>query len=153
MKPKYISYKKALERAMYICSKAEKCKFDIRKKLYDWKSKPDHHEKIIAELMKQKYIDENRYTNYYVRDKFKFNKWGKIKIRSMLFQKHLPEKIINEAIKQIDDEEYLEMLKNVINQKLKSLKEKDPNKQKSKLIRFATSRGFEPSLILTIIGN
>lgn len=153
MKTKFISYKKAQDRAMYICSKAEKCKSDIRKKLYDWKSNPEHHEKIIAELVKQQYIDEERYTNYYVRDKFKFNKWGKIKIRSMLFQKQLPEQIIDEALNQIDGKEYLEMLKSVIKQKLKSLKEKDPNKKKSKLIQFASSRGFEPGLILNILGN
>ena len=153
MKSKYISYKKALNKSMYICSKAEKCKSDIRRKLYDWKSNPVHHEKIIAELLKQQYIDEERYTNYYVRDKFKFNKWGKIKIRSMLFQKQIPEQIIDEAINLISDEEYLEMLKNVINQKLKTLKEQDFNKKKSKLLQFASGRGFEPNIILQLFEN
>ena len=71
----------------------------------------------------------------------------------MLFQKQLPEQIIDEALNQIDGKEYLEMLKSVIKQKLKSLKEKDPNKKKSKLIQFASSRGFEPGLILNILGN
>ena len=138
---------------MYLCSRAEKCKSDIRKKLYDWKADPKEYEKIIKELETQKFIDEKRYTNYYVKDKFMFNKWGKIKIRTMLFQKQIPEQIIDEAIVQINDEDYLEMLKKLINQKQKSIKETDANKKKSKLLRYASSRGFEPHLIFKILGN
>jgi regulatory protein len=144
---KYINYSSALNKAMYLCSKSEKCISDIRKKLYDWRAKPEDHEKIIKELTDQKYIDEQRYADYYVRDKFKFNQWGRIKIRAMLFQKRIPEAIVNRAIDQIDEEAYLKMLKNVIAKKQKTLKEKDANKQRNKLIQFASSRGFEPDLI------
>lgn len=151
MKQKYITYKKALNKAMYLCSKAEKCKSDIRKKMYDWKVKPEEHEKIIAELIKQKYIDEERYTQLYVRDKFKFNKWGKIKIRAMLFQKQISEKTIDNALTKIKQEEYFEMLKNVINQKEKQLKEIDAYKKKTKLLQFLSSKGFEPNFIMQVI--
>ncbi|MCF6364801.1 MAG: RecX family transcriptional regulator [Bacteroidales bacterium] len=153
MSQEYISYKKALNKAMYFCSKAEKCKSDISKKLYDWKAKPDEHEKIISELEKQKFIDEKRYANFYVKDKIKFNNWGKIKIKTMLFQKQIPEKIIAEAISEIKQEEYLEMLKNVIKEKREKLKEKDPYKEKTKLLRFASSRGFEPNIIIKLLEN
>jgi len=138
---------------MYLCSKAEKCKSDIRKKLYDWKANPSEHEKIISELEKQKFIDEERYTNFYVKDKFRFNKWGKIKIKAMLFQKQIPEKIINNAITKIKHDEYLEMLKNVINEKKAKLKEKEPYKEKTKILRFASSRGFEPNIIINLLEN
>lgn len=151
MKKKHISYNRAVNKAMYLCSKAEKCKSDIRKKLYDWKSNPEDHTGIIEELEKNRYIDEKRYAEYYVRDKFKFNKWGRIKIRAMLYQKQIPEKLINDALEQIDDKSYIEMLKNVIDQKKKSLKEDDLNKKKTKLIQFASSKGFEPGLIFKVL--
>ena len=137
---------------MYLCSKSEKCRSDIIKKLYDWQSNPNDHEKILSELEEQKYIDEERYAGYFVRDKFRFNKWGRIKIKAMLFQKQIPEKYIQSALSQIDEGEYVEMLKNVIDQKRKSLREDNYNKEKTKLIQFASGRGFEPNLIFKVLG-
>jgi regulatory protein len=151
MTQKYISYEKALNKAMYLCSKAEKCKSDIQTKLYDWKANPAEHEKIIQFLEKQKFIDERRYVKYYVRDKFEFNKWGRIKIKTMLFRKKIPENIINEAIEKIPEEKYYQILTALISQKRKSLRESDFYKEKSKLLRFASSRGFEPDLILRML--
>ncbi len=153
MQQKYISYQKALNKAMYLCSKVEKCKSDIRQKLYDWKADPAEHDKLITELEKQKFIDEERYVNYYVREKFEFNKWGKIKIRTMLVQKKIPEKLIKEALNQIPEEKYKETLKNLISQKRKSIKEKEDFKIKTKLLRFAASKGYEPDLILSILNR
>jgi len=153
MQQKQITYEKALSKAMYLCSKAEKCKADIRKKLYDWKANPIEHDKIISELEKQQFIDEERFANFYVRDKFKFNNWGKIKIKAMLFQKQIPEKLINEAISQISDTEYINTLKQLLTNKEKQIKETNIYKKKNKLLQFATSKGFEPNLILQIIDN
>ncbi len=151
MKQEYITYEKALKKAMYLCSKAEKCKSDIRKKLYDWKANPEEHEKLIKQLEEQQFIDEERYVRFYVKDKFSFNKWGKIKIRMMLFQKQLPEKLINDALNNIKPEEYFETLKNILAQKEKSLKEDDIYKKKNKLLKFAVGRGFEPNLALQLL--
>ncbi|MCF6184499.1 MAG: RecX family transcriptional regulator [Bacteroidales bacterium] len=148
---KYITYQKALNKAMYLCSKTEKCKADIRKKLYDWKANPSEFEKIISELEKQKFIDEERYVKYYVRDKFEFNKWGKIKIRTMLFQKNIPEILIYDVLSELSEKKYIETLEYLLKQKRKSLINEDKFKQKQKLIRFAASRGFEPDLILKIL--
>ena len=151
MKEKQITYEKALSKAMYLCSKAEKCKSEIRKKLFDWKVAPTEHNKIILELEKQQFIDEERFAKFYVRDKFKFNNWGKIKIKAMLFQKQIPEKIINGAIEQITEKDYLNTLTNILKNKEKQIKETDVYKKKNKLLKFAASKGFEPNLILHII--
>ncbi len=149
MVQQYISYQKALNKAMYLCSKTEKCKSDILKKLYDWKANPDEYEKIIKQLVEQKFIDEKRFVRYYVRDKFEFNKWGKIKIRSMLYQKKIPEKLIKTTLSEISEQKYIETLEYLIEQKRKSIKDKDKYKIKTKLIRFAASKGYEPDLILS----
>lgn len=138
---------------MYLCSKGEKCKSDIRKKLYDWKAKPEEFDRIIGELVKQQFIDEERYTNYYVKDKFRFNKWGRIKIKAMLFQKQIPENLILEALGKIKEEDYIEMLINVIKDKQKNIRETDTYKKKVRLLQFASGRGFEPNLILKVLEN
>ncbi|RLD53381.1 MAG: RecX family transcriptional regulator [Bacteroidetes bacterium] len=148
-----MTYQKALNKAMYLCSKTEKCKSDIRKKLYDWKANPDEHDKIIQQLEDQKFIDEERFVKYYVRDKFEFNKWGKIKIRTMLFKKQIPESLIINELKQISEEKYKETLEYLIKQKQKSIKDTEPYKIKTKLLRFAASKGFEPDLILSILNR
>ena len=153
MQQKYITHQKALNKAMYLCSKAEKCKSDIRKKLYDWKANPDEHDKIIQQLEDQKFIDEERFVKYYVRDRFEFNKWGKIKIRTMLFKKQIPESLIINELKQISEEKYKETLEYLIKQKQKSIKDTEPYKIKTKLLRFAASKGFEPDLILSILNR
>ncbi|NPA68973.1 MAG: RecX family transcriptional regulator [Chlorobi bacterium] len=146
-----MTYKEALSKAMYLCSKTEKCKSDIRKKLYDWKANPDDIEKILSELEKQKFIDEKRYAEYYVRDKFRFNKWGKIKIKTMLLQKQIPEKTINKALADIPEKEYIETLKYLLKQKEKTLNDGDYYKKKQKIIRFLTSKGFETDTVLRIL--
>ncbi len=151
MPDKRITYKEALSKAMYLCSKTEKCKSDIRKKLYDWKANPDDIEKILSELEKQKFIDEKRYAEYYVRDKFRFNKWGKIKIKTMLLQKQIPEKTINKALADIPEKEYIETLKYLLKQKEKTLNDGDYYKKKQKIIRFLTSKGFETDTVLRIL--
>jgi len=151
MQAKYISYKKALNKAKYLCSKAEKCKSDIRQKFYAWKVNPSEHDKIIKQLEEQKFIDEERFVKYYVRDKFEFNKWGKIKIRTMLFQKKIPETLINNELKKISEDKYREMLEYLIKQKRKSIKDEYNIQIKSKLMRFAASKGYEPELILSVL--
>ena len=138
---------------MQYCSKAEKCKSEVIKKLYEKSADPDHFTKIIAYLEENRYIDETRYARFFVTDKFKFNKWGRIKIKTMLLQKQIPEKIIREALAQINESEYLDRLKYVIQTKQKTLHDSNPLSLKDKLFRHAASKGFELSLISDFLGR
>ncbi|MBE9467548.1 MAG: RecX family transcriptional regulator [Bacteroidetes bacterium] len=147
----YISEEKALKKASLICSKQEKCKFDIKKKLIDWEQKSDSINRIINSLEKDKFIDEKRYSSFYVRDKFRFNKWGKIKIRFTLRQKSIPEKYIYAALNEIDNKEYIKTLEKEIQKKQKLIKYENDYELKNKLLRFAESRGFEKDLIFKTI--
>ena len=147
-KVKEVSYSSALSKMQFICSRQEKCCSDIRKKLENWHLSYDDQDNIIQSLIDDKFIDEKRYTGFYVRDKYKFNKWGRIKISHHLKQKQIPEYIIMEAFDSISDELYEENLKEILSSKLRSTREEDPYKLKAKLFRFAQSRGFESNLIL-----
>ncbi|MFC2097091.1 regulatory protein RecX [Bacteroidota bacterium] len=141
---------KALSITRKMCSKGEKCCSDIRKKLDSFELSEEDQKIIISSLIKDKFIDEKRYSKFFASDKFKFNKWGKIKISYMLKEKGIKEEDINFAIKKIDVEEYRQTLNNILKNKLKSIKVEGPYEQKARLMRFGQSRGFEAKLIYEI---
>jgi regulatory protein len=142
-----ITSQEALSRAMAICSKAEKCVSDIQQKLDDWGVEAFDSQKIIKSLLTEKFIDEERYCRYFVRDKFRFNQWGKVKIVYMLKSKKIPSPIIEDALLEIDDDSYLELLTKLIKEKVRKTKFINDYDKKGKLIRFAQSRGFEFEVI------
>lgn len=147
MNEEIIKYNEALSYAAKFCSTAEKCKFDVVKKLKLRDLNDNQISDIIKYLEQNKFIDEQRYANYYTSDKFKFAKWGKKKIANALKLKNIPEININNAIKNISDNDYFLTLEQLIIKKNKSLKDKDLYSRKSKLFRFAVSKGFENQII------
>lgn len=150
-KKRELSAQSALSKVMFICSRQEKCSFDIRKKLRDWEISSDDQNQIIQTLIDENFLNEERYTNFYVRDKFKFNRWGRIKIAHHLKQKQIPEYIISDAIEQLDESEYIQNLHDILEIKLKTTKEEDPYQLRAKLFRFVQGRGFESQLSLRVI--
>ena len=146
-----MSYEAALKRAAALCSNQEQCSSHIREKLNNWKVTSDDANKIIDLLIQEKFLDDARYATFYVRDKFRFNGWGKIKLRVMLRQKDLPLAIIEDALNQIDPELYKQTCTRLISEKSASLKESNQFKRKGKLFRFAAQRGFETDLIHQIL--
>ena len=143
--------KEALSRAAAYCSRQERCINDVERKLQDWEVEEKEFGAIIEWLITEKFIDEARFTSFYVRDKFKFNGWGRVKIRWSLKQKNITGAALENALNTIDDEVYAEKLQKLLEGKLKLLKGKDPYKTKASLIRFAQSRGFESEIIYPIV--
>ena len=150
-KKREVSAESALSKAMFICSRQEKCCSDIRKKLRDWEISSDNQDQIIQTLIDEKFINEERYTNFYVRDKFRFNRWGRIKIIHHLKQKQIPEYLILDAIEQLDESEYTQNLRDILIGKIKTTREEDTYQLRAKLYRFAQGRGFESQLSLQLI--
>ena len=137
----------ALLRLQKICSQQEKCLFDINRKLMEWKIPVGQAENILKKLLDDKFVDELRYSKSFVRDKFRLNKWGRIKLEYALRQKKIDEKIIQDALAEIDERKYLDLVVELLRGKSKTLKNKDTGIIKAKLIRFAQSKGFEYSVI------
>lgn len=148
---KLISIKEALSKSQQLCSVKEKCASDIRKKLFDWKLPDTEHNAVIELLIKDKFINEQRYAQYFTKDKLNYNKWGKIKIEYALKQKNIPNEYIRNAFAEISETEYEKLLESELNKKLKTIKNNDEYTIKSKLIRFATSRGFETGKVFAIV--
>jgi len=140
---KEISKKEALVKAQNLCAEKEKCESEIKQKLFDWKLPIKDHEEVIDQLVNDKFIDEQRYALYFAKDKFTYNKWGKIKIEFTLKQKQIPNNFIKDALEKIPEKDYENLLETELIKKLKTLKDTDEYTIKSKLVRFASSRGFE----------
>ncbi|KPK87633.1 MAG: hypothetical protein AMS27_01875 [Bacteroides sp. SM23_62_1] len=145
--------KEALTLAQSICSRQEQCRQDILSRLEKWGVNESAAEKIVKQLEKDNFIDETRYASSYVRDKIKFNKWGKIKICWMLRQKNIPDDIIEQALELIDMDGYESLLESELIKKNRTLKADDQNTKKRKLIQFASQRGFENEIVYKIINN
>lgn len=144
-------YNTALARAMALCSGSEHCREDIRLKLALWKVGEADSERIINVLISENFINEKRYAEAYVRDKFRHNKWGKVKIRANLRLKKIPEELITAALSSIDNEFYVNSLREIISAHRKSVRAKNQYDLKGKLYRFGISRGFESDLLYSVL--
>ena len=129
------------------CSKAEHCTSEVVTKLKSWNINERQIAEIVARLCKEKYINDLRYSRCYVKDKFRYNHWGRIKIAQTLRFKNINEDDIKEAIEELDQQEYETTLKRLLAQKRKSIKASSDYERNGKLVRFALSRGFEMSII------
>ncbi len=150
-KSKALDYKEAKHRAATLCSRQEQCTGHIRLKLKEWGISEAYTERILEELQREKFLDNNRYATFYVKDKFKLNHWGRIKISHMLHQKGIGEKDITDALSQIDEEAYFQACLGLVKSKTITLKDKNKFTRKGKLYRYALGRGFEPDLINRVL--
>ena len=125
------------------CSTSEQCLSDVEAKLKRYDLSEEERTRILQHLVEEKYIDDKRYAEAFVRDKYRFNNWGRIKIAQGLRMKGIDNGTVNEAMGVIDETEYLHILRELIKAKRKSIRGKSDYEVNGKLIRFAIGRGFE----------
>ncbi|MEY8590559.1 regulatory protein RecX [Butyricimonas hominis] len=135
--------KKALNIVAGQCSKKEYCSADVLAKLRRWELPEKDIAEIMAFLVKNRFLDDTRFAEAYARDKFRFNRWGKLKIAQMLRRKQVADSVIGQALAALPEEDTDATCMELLRQKNKSIKDEEPYKRKAKLIRFALSRGFE----------
>jgi len=130
------------------CSQAERCEADVRRKLRESELPPEAQERIIKRLVQEKFIDEARYVRSFVNDRLRFNHWGRIKICYELRIRNIKPDAYAEAIDEISESEYESILTDLLKTKRRSVKGATNNDVFVKLLRFGSSRGFEPPLII-----
>ena len=146
--------KQALSKAMTLCSQREYNEAEIRSKLKTWGAEAVDIEEIMEELISQNFINDLRFAVAYARDKVRLNHWGKIKVRYMLSMARVSHTIIDQALNEIDDEVYLEVVGDLLKKKARELKnESDDSLKRQKLVRFALGRGFEMELIIKVANS
>ena len=146
-KPIIVDFQIALEKAAKFCAYQERCHWDIEKKLYDWNVDKDIHDDIIVELIQQNFLNEERFAKAFVSGKVNIKRWGRYKIIHELRSRNIPEAIINTAIKEIDEEKYLENLNHIMNQKSQLIIARSDFEKRMKLTKYLISRGYETTLI------
>ncbi|MDR2449184.1 MAG: RecX family transcriptional regulator [Prevotellaceae bacterium] len=138
-----IAPEQALSRLQRLCSRAEKCVADIRRKLLEWEFAPGEASKIIARLQADGFVNERRYAKAFVHDKITLSLWGVLKIHKALKYKKIDDEIIHEALSGIDKLTQEQALAYLLSHKNKCLKPASLAGRKIKLLRFAMGRGFE----------
>ena len=146
MAKKY-SFEELLQKMATYCSVSERCISEVDEKLQKLEVTDTDRKKIIKQLVKNDFINEQRYAQAFAKDKFRFNKWGKMKISFALKGKGIDSEQISNALALIDEGEYEEMLSSILKTKLAGLKYNSEYEKRGKLFRFAQSRGFESNAI------
>lgn len=134
--------KELMQKAEAYCAAAERCPSDVEDKLKGWGAAAEVGVRIMAHLLEERYLDTVRFCRFFVRDKYRFNHWGRMKIIQALRMKRLSEKEIETGLEEIDPEEYDGILKNLLEKKAKEVKAASGYERNAKLLRFAAGRGF-----------
>ncbi|MDR1723178.1 MAG: RecX family transcriptional regulator [Tannerella sp.] len=133
------------------CSQAERCVFDLHRKIREAELPEDAETRIIERLVEEKFVDDARYARSFVNDKYRFNHWGRIKIVYELKIRNISPELYTEAINLINEDEYMAILEELLRSKKRAVKGRDGRDIFAKLLRFASSRGYEPSLIISTL--
>ena len=130
-----------------VCAQAEHCEQEMRDKMKRWEIDAATQDNIIARLVKERYIDNERYARAFVKDKIRYNKWGRRKVQQALWMKRISDDIQQRVLDEIDEKEYLDVLIPLLKQKRKTIKASNDYELNQKLVRFALSRGFDFGII------
>lgn len=130
-----------------LCAQAEHCQYEMLEKMRRWELSEEAQARVMAKLVKERYVDDERYTQAFVKDKIRYNKWGRRKVEQALWQKRIDDDIRKRVLDDIDDDEYLNVLRPLLKQKRKTIKAKNDYELNQKLMRFAMGRGFTFDII------
>ena len=130
-----------------LCAQAEHCQWEMTEKMRRWELSDEAQARVMERLVKERYVDDERYARAFVKDKVRYNKWGRRKVEQALWQKHIDDNIRQRVLDEVDDDEYLSVLRPLLQQKRKATKAQSEYELNQKLIRFALSRGFTFDII------
>lgn len=130
-----------------LCAQAEHCEQEMRDKMKRWELDEMVQSHVINRLTEERYIDNERYARAFVKDKIRYNKWGRRKVQQALWMKRIDTDIQQRVLDEIDEKEYLDVLRPLLKQKRKSIKAENDYELNQKLVRFALSRGFTFDII------
>jgi len=144
---KTLTQEQALQKLKHYCAYQERCHSEVRQKLYDlgvWKK---DHDEIIAALIEENYLNEERFAIAYTGGKWRMKQWGRVKIKQSLKLKQVSDYCIKKAMKQIDEAGYMDTLQHIAKEKYQTLKGEQYLIRKKKTIDYLLQKGFERELI------
>ena len=133
------------------CAYQERCVQEVKQKMFEIGVLPDAQKVLLQHLMKEGFLDEERYATAYVRGKFKINQWGKHKIKAGLIQKGVPADLIRMALNTLDPSEYTALAQSLAEKQLPKIKAKNDYERQQKLRFYLSQKGFESEVIINVL--
>lgn len=145
---------KALQKIKHYCAYQERNHRETKEKLYSFGLYKNEVEQLLSQLVEENYLNEERFAIAFAGGRFRIKHWGRVKIKYELKQKNVSEYCIKIALKAIDEKDYQKKLHQLAEAKLKILKnEKNSFIKKRKLQQYLLQKGFESSLISSIVNS
>lgn len=141
----------ALRSLMNLCVKAERSEFDVRRLLERWGVAEEERQRIVDTLVRERFVDNRRYAEAYVREKVRFSGWGRYKIRAALRAKRIDESIVEEALEQVDGASMREKLEHRLQMKMNRTRARDAYDLRGKLVRYGVGLGFDTDTVLEVV--
>lgn len=139
--------KEILAKILKYCAYRERTWQEVNQKFYEYQTPADIKERITAFLQAENYVNNERYTQAYVRGKSSIKKWGKQKIKNELRGKNISGEAVDEALDTIDETIYKQTLLDLLIKKNNTLKDSIKQERKNKIIRYGLSKGYEMRII------
>ena len=149
----WVSKEEALAKMQRYCAYQERCHEEVRSKLLNMGVYNDWREEIIVQLIEENFLNEERFARAFARGKFRIKQWGRNRIRQELKKRKISDYCVRMAMDEIEEQDYRHTLEAALMKKNISLIEEDPYRRKSKLARYAISRGFESELAWQLINE
>jgi regulatory protein len=143
-----LSKEQALQKIKHYCGYQERSHKEVKEKLYGFKLRREVVEELLASLIEESYLNEERFAQQFAGGKFRIKQWGRVKIAHALKERGVSQYCINKALSEIEEEAYRGALQKLAERKWASLKT-ETNKftrfQKTKM--YLMQRGYEQSYI------
>ena len=150
MDKKNFSFQEIQQKMAAYCAYQDRCHFEVERKLNEFFLIPEAKDEILLFLMRENYLNEERFTRSYIRGKFYIKNWGRNKIRQHLKQKMVPEKLISKSMDEIDERDYANTLHKLYTQYFEKCSDSKEFQKKQKTIRYLLGRGYEYEVILDV---
>ncbi len=141
-KKKPITEQEALQKLSALCARAEHSSGEMLEKMRRWQLSEDARERVLDRLIDEKFVDDERFARLFVREKIRFDRWGRRKIEQALYQKGVASDISRRVLDEVDDEAYVAELKKLIAAKRRSVQAESDYEMRAKLTKYALGRGF-----------
>ena len=143
----------ALTSLMRLCARSEKSTGDAMRLMQRWGVAPAARQDVLQRLLNDRFIDDERFAEAFVREKIRLSGWGARKIATSLRQKGISPQIIEQALAQLDPEANRTRLREQIGKKMRLTRYKDLYDLKNKLLRYGLSLGYDYETVLEAVGE
>ncbi|MGV4463685.1 regulatory protein RecX [Ornithobacterium rhinotracheale] len=135
------------EKMARYCAYQDRCHWELEQKLKEFFLIPEAKDEVILMLMQHNFLNEERFAHSFVRGKFNQKQWGRLKITQELKKRNIGTRLIDEALKQIDNQDYLNALTDLMEKKADRITYKNEYDKRAKLTRYLMQKGYEYELI------